>query len=254
VKYVPDASARRTFGADATVDRQGADGMLSELDEYAVEEALTIRDDAGGGEVVVVTAGPEGARAAILKALQMGADAGVHVLDDAVHGSDAIGTSLVLAKAIERQGADIVLCGMASTDAGMSVVPAMLAERLGLPQVTLASEVTVDGATVTIRRDGDSAVEIIEATMPLLLSVTDQCNEPRYPSFKAIMAAKKKPVDSCTVADLGIAADAVGHAAAWTKVVSVEERAPRSAGTIVTDDGSSGADELVGFLAGQKFI
>jgi electron transfer flavoprotein beta subunit len=253
VKYVPDASGHRTFGPDDTVDRVGVDGMLSELDEYAVEEALRIRDDLGG-EVVIVTTGPEQARAAILKSLQMGADAGVHVLDDAVHGSDAVATSYVLARGLERQGADLVICGMASTDGSMGVVPAMLAERLGLPQVTLASEVSVDGSTVRIRRDGDVATEVVEASLPLVLSVTDQCNEPRYPSFKAIMAAKKKPVDVLTLADLGIAADEVGLGSAWTRVVSHQERPPRSAGTIVTDDGGDGARQLVDFLAGQKFI
>ena len=117
VKYVPDATADRTFSSDNTVDRVGVDGVLSELDEYAVEEALKIREagDADDSQVVVVTMGPDEARAAILKSLQMGADEGVHIKDDAIHGSDAIATSLVLAKAIEQQGADLVLCGMAST-------------------------------------------------------------------------------------------------------------------------------------------
>jgi electron transfer flavoprotein beta subunit len=254
VKYVPDASAHRTFGPDKTVDRGAVDGMLSELDEYAVEEALKIRDDLGAGDVVIVTVGPEQARAAILKSLQMGADAGVHVLDDAIHGSDAIATSLVLATALERQAADLVICGMASTDGSMGVVASMLAERLGLPQLTLASDVTLEGSSVRIRRDGDVATEIVEATLPLVLSVTDQCNEPRYPSFKAIMAAKMKPVDVLTLEDLGIPADEVGLEAAWTRVTSYAERPQRTSGTIVTDDDGSGAGRLVEFLAGQKFI
>jgi electron transfer flavoprotein beta subunit len=253
VKYVPDASANRSFGPDNTVDRAGVDGMLSELDEYAVEEALRIRDDLGG-EAVVVTVGPEQARAAILKSLQMGADAGVHVLDEAIHGSDAVGTSYVLAKALERVGADLVICGMASTDGSMGVIPAMLAERLGLPQVTLASEVTVDGSTVRARRDGDAATEVVEASLPLLLSVTDQCNEPRYPSFKAIMAAKKKPVEVLSLGDLGAAPSEVGLDAAWTRVISHAERPPRGAGTIVTDDDGTGGRQLADFLTGQKFI
>ncbi len=144
VKHVPDATADRVFNTtDHTTDRVGVDGLLSELDEYAVEEALKIAQ-ASGGEVTVVTMGPDGAADAIRKALQMGADAGVHILDDSLHGSDALATSLVLAKALEKLGSyDLVLCGMASTDGGMSVVPAMLAERLGLPQVTFAAEVTV---------------------------------------------------------------------------------------------------------------
>jgi electron transfer flavoprotein beta subunit len=190
----------------------------------------------------------------LLKSMQMGADEGVHVKDDAIHGSDAVATSLVLAKAIEQQGADLVLCGMASTDGLMSVVPAMLAERLGLPQVTFASAVEVDGSTIRVRRDGDAATETVEGTLPLLLSVTDQSNEPRYPSFKGIMAAKKKPVAELTLADLGVDAGTVGMDAAWTKVTGFEARPPRSAGTIVSDEDGTGADQLVEFLAGQKFI
>ncbi len=254
VKYVPDASARRTFSADHTVDRAAVDGLLCELDEYAVEEALRIRDDADDGQVVIVTVGPDAARAAILRSLQMGADSGVHVADQAIHGSDAVGTSLILAKVLEQQGADLVICGMASTDGSMGVIPAMLAERLGLPQVTLASEVVVKGSTVRVRRDGDVATEVVEATTPLLLSVTDQCNEPRYPSFKAIMAAKKKPVETLSLSDLGVDAGAVGLDAAWTRVVSAEERPPRSAGTVVVDEDGSGAGTLVDFLVHQKFI
>jgi electron transfer flavoprotein beta subunit len=252
VKYVPDATADRKFNSDGTVDRVGVDGVLSELDENAVEEALKIKE-AGDAEITLLTVGPEQARAAILKGLQLGADAGVHVLDDAIHGSDAVGTSLVLAKALERQEFDIVMCGMASTDGSMSVVPAMLAERLNLPQVTFGGEVTLDGSVVRIRRDGDAATETVEATMPLVLSVTDQANEPRYPSFKGIMAAKKKPVETLSLADLGVRPDEVGLDAAWTSVSGFEARPPRTAGKVVTDDGS-GADQLVAFLAEKKFI
>jgi electron transfer flavoprotein beta subunit len=254
VKYVPDASGPRRLGPDGTVDRVGSEGRLCELDEYAIEEALAIRDASGDGEVVVVTVGPEQARAAVLKSLQMGADTGVHVVDEAIHGSDSVGTSRVLAAVIERRRPDIVVCGMASTDGSMGVVPAMLAERLGLPQLTFASEVTLDGRTVRIRRDGDAAVEIVEATLPVLLSVTDQCNEPRYPSFKQIMAAKRKPVETLTLADLGIEVHEVGLEAAWTAVQGSAERPPRGAGTVVTDADGSGADALVEFLVGQKLI
>jgi len=252
VKHVPDATGDRHFSPDATVDRLGVDGVLSELDEYAVEAALQIRE-AGDAEVTILTAGPEQARAAISKSLQMGADAGIHVLDDAIHGSDALATSLVLATALQRAGFDLVLCGMASTDGSMSVVPAMLAERLGLAQVTFASEVTVTAGTVRARRDGDSATETIEASLPAIVSVTDQANEPRYPSFKGIMAAKKKPVETLSIADLGLSPDQVGLSAAWSTVESFTARPPRTAGTIVVDDGT-GADRLVEFLAAGKFI
>ena len=148
------------------------------------------------------------------KALQMGCDQGVHVVDDGIAGSDAIGTSLVLAKAVEKLGesakVDLVLCGMASTDGAMSVIPAMLAERLGLPQVTLASVVETQGDQVRIKRDGDAATEVVGATLPLVLSVTDQSGEARYPSFKGIMAAKKKPLETFALADLGIEPAQVG--------------------------------------------
>ena len=257
VKYVPDAQAERTFNAsDNTTDRENVDGLLSELDEYAVEEALKIVE-AGEGEVTVVTVGPDQAADAIKKALQMGADKGVHVNDAAIHGSDAIATSLVLAEAIRKVGADapvdLVITGMASTDGTMGVVPTMLAERLGLPAVTFASELTVEGGSVTIRRDGDASTQTIQATLPALVSVTDQINEPRYPSFKGIMAAKKKPVESWTLADLGIDASQVGLDAAWTTVQSFAARPPRTQGQIVTDEGDGGT-KLAAFLAERKFV
>ena len=256
VKYVPDAQSDPTFSeSDNTTDRLGVDGLLSELDEYAIEAGLKLAES-GSEEstVTVLTVGPDKAADAIKKSLQMGAHAGVHVSDDAIHGSDAVATSLILAEAVKKIGsADLILTGMASTDGAMGVVPSMLAERLGLPQVTLASELTVDGGTVTIRRDGDVASETITATLPALVSVTDQINEPRYPSFKGIMAAKKKPVETWSLADLGIDAERVGLAAAWTTVESFSRRPPRSQGQIVTDEGDGGT-KLAEFLSAQKFV
>ena len=257
VKHVPDAQSVRTFHeSDSTIDREGVDGLLSELDEYAVEEALKLVEAAGEGEVTVLTVGPAGAADAIKKALQMGAHAGIHVSDEAIHGSDAAATSLVLAEAVKKAtggNPELVLTGMASTDGVMGVVPAMLAERLGLPQVTFASELTIADGTVTIRRDGDTASETIVASLPALVSVTDQINEPRYPSFKGIMAAKKKPVEQWGLADLGIDPSLVGLDAAWTTVVSFAKRPPRAQGQIVTDGGDGGT-QLAEFLAGQKFL
>ena len=253
VKYVPDATADRTFdSSDNTVDRENVDGLLSELDEYAVEQALQVVEE-GDGEVTVVTVGPADAADAVRKALQMGADKAVHVEDDAIAGSDAFATSLILAKAIEKLDYDLVFFGMGSTDAGMGVVPTLVAERLGLPAVTFASEITVDGDTVRIRRDGDAATQTIEATGKLVVSVTDQTGEARYPSFKGIMAAKKKPVEDWDLSDLGVDAAEVGHGAAWTKVESFTERPPRTAGEIVTDEGDGGS-KLVDFLASKKFV
>ena len=261
VKYVPDATADRKFEDDNTVDRVGVDGLLSELDEYAVEQALQFREKREGEEITVtaLTVGPEKAVDAVRKALQMGADSGVHVVDDAIAGSDYLATSLVLARAIEKikaeqGGADLVVCGMASTDASGSVVPAMLAERLGLPQVTLASVVESQGDQVRIKRDNEGSTEVIGATLPIVLSVTDQSGEARYPSFKGIMAAKKKPLETWSLSDLGVDAGEVGLSVAYTQVEETTARPPRTAGEIVTDEDGSGAGALVEFLASKKFI
>ncbi|MET8062020.1 electron transfer flavoprotein subunit beta/FixA family protein [Streptomyces microflavus] len=253
VKYVPDATGDRHFADDLTLDREDVDGLLSELDEYAVEQALQIADGADDAEITVVTVGPEDAKDALRKALSMGADKAVHVEDDDLHGTDVIGTSLVLAKAVEKTGYDLVICGMASTDGVMGVLPALLAERLGVPQVTLLSEVAVNEGVVTGRRDGDTASEQLQASLPAVVSVTDQSGEARYPSFKGIMAAKKKPVQSLDLDDLDLDADEVGLAGAWTAVDSATERPARTAGTIVKDEGEGGK-QLAEFLAGQKFI
>jgi electron transfer flavoprotein beta subunit len=260
VKHVPDATADRRFESDNTVDRAGVDGLLSELDEYAVEQALQIKEKSDGDvTVTALSIGPEQAVDAVRKALQMGADQGVLVTDDAIAGSDAVATSLVLAAAIKKIGeangpADIVLTGMASTDAGTSLVPAMLAERLELPQVTFASVVETQGDQIRAKRDGDAATEVIGATLPVLLSVTDQTGEARYPSFKGIMAAKKKPMENYSLGDLGVDAGQVGLEAAWTAVEETTARPPRTAGEIVTDEDGSGATALAEFLASKKFI
>ncbi len=261
VKHVPDATADRKFEGDHTVDRVGVDGLLSELDEYAVEQALQLKEKAENPEDVTVTAlcvGPEKAVDAVRKALQMGADSGIHVSDEAIAGSDSIATSLVLAEAITKAGADkpvdLVMCGMASTDATMSVIPAMLAERLDLPQVTFAGVLEAQGDQVRIKRDGETATEVIGASMPMVVSVTDQTGEARYPSFKGIMAAKKKPLETWSLSDLGVDAELVGLSAAWTEVIDTTERPARTAGEIVKDEDGSGATALTEFLASKKFI
>jgi electron transfer flavoprotein beta subunit len=257
VKYVPDATADRHFESDNTVDRQGVPGLLSELDEYAVEQALQLKEKADGEEIEVtaLTVGPDDAVEAIKKALQMGADKGIHVVDDAIAGSDYLATSQVLAAAINKiEDVDLVVCGMSSTDATGSVIPAMLAERLDLPQVTLGSKIERQGKEFRIQRDGDTATEVIGGTAPLVLSVTDQSGEARYPSFKGIMAAKKKPLETWSLSDIGVDAGEVGLDAAWSVVENTEERPPRTQGEIVTDEDGSGATALVEFLASKKFI
>ncbi|MCH1868393.1 electron transfer flavoprotein subunit beta/FixA family protein [Nocardioides sp. CFH 31398] len=260
MKYVPDATADRQFESDNTVDRVGVDGLLSELDEYAVEQALQIKEKRSDEDITITAlcVGPEKAVDAVRKALQMGADKGVHVSDDAIAGSDYGATSLVLAKAVQKIDAeekvDLVMCGMASTDGSGSVVPAMLAERLDYPQVTFGSKIETQGDQVRIQRDGDVATEIIGGSMPLVLSVTDQTGEARYPSFKGIMAAKKKPMETWSLADIGVDAGEVGLSVAWTTVEAATARPPREAGEVHTDEDGSGAGALADFLASKKFI
>jgi electron transfer flavoprotein beta subunit len=255
VKQVPDTwSEKKLDASDSTLDRAATDPVMNEMDEYAVEEALKLKE-AHGGEVTILCMGPDAATETVRKALSMGADKAIHVVDAALHGSDAVATSLALATAIERAGdVDLVLLGSESSDARMSVVPAMLAERLGLPQLTFAKEVTADGSgSISIKRLTDDGYQVVEASTPAVVSVVEKINEPRYPSFKGIMAAKKKPVETYGLADLRIDAGQVGLGGAWSRVTSFETAPPRSAGTVVKDEGD-GADKLFDFLVSKKFV
>lgn len=253
VKQVPDTWAeKRLRASDNRLDREAADGVLNELDEYAVEEALRLAE-AHGGEVTVVSMGPERAGESVRKALSMGADAAILVTDDALGGSDALATSLVLAKALEGRGFDIVIFGSESTDARMSVVPAMVAERLGWAMLTFASQVTVDGSSVSIERVGDGETISVTAAMPAVISVVEKINEPRYPSFKGIMAAKKKPVETLDIAALGVDAASVGATGAWSAVAAFADRPAKAAGTVVADEGAGGA-QIAAYLVEQKLI
>jgi len=252
VKQVPDTAVERTLTGEGTLDRASVDGLINELDEYAIEEGLRIAE-AHGGEVTILTAGPEKASESVRKALSMGADKAVHVADDAIAGSDALATSLVLSEAVKVTGFDLVILGSESTDARTGVVPAMLAERLGVPQLTLASKVDISGTDVTIRRVSDDGYDTVTGSLPAVVSVVEKINEPRYPSFKGIMAAKKKPVQVLTLAELGIDAGQVGLGNAATAVADWAARPPRAAGEIVTDEGDGGV-KAAAFLAGRKFI
>ena len=253
VKQVPDTAVERTLTPGAgTLDRETPDGLINELDEYAIEEGLKIAE-AHGGEVTILSVGPAKAAESIRKALSMGADKAVHVLDDAVAGSDALVTSLVLAQALKATGFDLVILGSESTDARTGVVPAMLAERLGVPQLTLASKVDIDGSEVSIRRVTDDGYAVVTGSLPAVVSVVEKINEPRYPSFKGIMAAKKKPVQTLSLADLSIDAGAAGLAGSWTAVTDFAARPPRAAGQVVTDEGDGGST-VAAFLSERKFI
>ncbi len=253
VKQVPDTWAEKKLDvSDNTLDRASVDGVMNELDEYAVEEALQIAQ-ATSGEVVVVTMGPAKASETIRKALSMGADSAIHVSDPALHGCDAIATSLVLAKAIEGKGFDLVIFGSESTDARMGVIPAMVAERLGVAQLTFANKVDTSGGNVKIQRVTEYGYDEVQAATPAVISVVEKINEPRYPSFKGIMAAKKKLVETPALADLGIDAGQVGLGAASSQVIEFTPAGPRAAGTVVTDDGDGGV-KIADYLSTQKFI
>ncbi|HYO19974.1 MAG TPA: electron transfer flavoprotein subunit beta/FixA family protein [Dermatophilaceae bacterium] len=253
VKYVPEPTATWSFAPDMTLDRAGVEGRLSELDEYAVEQAVRLKEGGLDAEITYLCVGPAKAKDGLRKALAIGGDAAVHVVDDAIHGSCAMGTSLVLAKALEKTGYDLIISGFASTDAEMSVVPTLIADRLGINQATFAAELKVDGSTVTIRRDGDTATEEATTALPALVSVTDRTPEARYPAFKAIMASKKKPITTMALADIGVEPSQVGTAGATTKVLSVAPAPARVAGTIVVDEGE-GATQIAEFLSGRGLI
>ncbi|HEY9349945.1 MAG TPA: electron transfer flavoprotein subunit beta/FixA family protein [Acidothermales bacterium] len=256
VKQVPDTWAeKRLDPTDRTLDRTSGDQVINELDEYAVEEALRLKEAGDGSdEVTVLTMGPAGAADALKKGLQMGADKAVHLVDDALHGSDALATSYALAEVLRTLSPDLVMFGSESTDARMSVVPAMVAERLGLPQVTFANKVDVDGTALRVQRQTEYGYDRLEASLPAVVSVVEKINEPRYPSFKGIMAAKKKPFETRSLADAGLDAQRVGLGAAWSAVEDFAARPPRSSGTIVKDEGGDGGSKVAEFLASQKFI
>jgi electron transfer flavoprotein beta subunit len=256
VKHVPDVQSDRRFTHRGRVDRSRGDGTLNELDENAIEAALVLAE-ATGGEVTALTMGPEDAEDAVRRALQMGADHAVHVEDGQLAGSDAFATAHVLSVAVRRIAqdgpVDLVLTGMASLDGLMSVVPTLLAAELGVPQATLAAELTLLDGALRIRRELDTATEVIEVPLPAVASVTDQSNQPRYPNFKGIMAARKKPVTRWSLGDLGVDPAWVGQAAARTNVVDATERPPRENRVLVTDDGEAGL-RLATFLVENRLV
>ena len=260
VKQVPDSWAEKKM-VDGRIDRASVDAVLNDLDEYAIEEELRIVEPLNEGKespehtITLISMGPDRATEAIRKGLSMGADNGVLVADEALAGSDAIATSKVLAQVIADGGFDLVFCGTESTDARMSVVPAMLAERLGWAQLTFAGSVKVDVANskVEIARMTESGVETMSAKFPCVISVIEKINEPRYPSFKGIMAAKKKAIENRSLADLGMNSDDVGASGAWSAVVDAKARPPRDKGIKIDDAGDGGA-KLADFLAEKRLV
>jgi len=256
IKQVPDTwSERKLSDGDWTLDRDAADAVLDEINERAVEEALLIKEREGGeGTVTVLTAGPERATEAIRKALSMGADKGVHLLDERLHGSDMVQTGWALARALGTiEGTDLVIAGNQATDGTGGAVPAIIAEYLGLPQLTHMRSVQIEGTTIKGERETDEGLFSVEATLPAVVSVHEKINEPRFPSFKGIMAAKKKEVTTLTLADIGVEPDEVGLANAGSSVLSSTPKPAKSAGEKVADDGEGGT-KIAEYLVAQKII
>ncbi|MDT7576881.1 MAG: electron transfer flavoprotein beta subunit [Pseudonocardiales bacterium] len=254
IKQVPDTYSERKLRTDGVLDRDATDAVLDEINERAVEAALQVKEANDGSEVTVLTMGPDRATDAIRKALSMGADKAVHLSDEALAGSDAVTTAKVLAKAIGTvEGVDLVIAGNEASDGRGGAMAAMVADLLGYPALTHVRELTVSGSTVSGRRETDDGVTVLSAELPVVVSVSEKINEPRYPSFKGIMAAKKKPVAALTLADVGVDASEVGLAHALATVTSASPKPPKSSGEKVTDEGDGGS-KIAAYLVAQKLI
>jgi len=252
VKQIPDPSVPGQLDADHTLDRS-AKPILDESDSYGVEMALQLVDSSGAGEVTLISLAPNGEVSGLRTALAMGAHKAVLVSDEACAGTDALGTAKVLAKCVERVGdADLVLAATESSDGYTGTVPAQMAELLGWPALTFAKKVEITDGKVKIQRQTEAGYDVVEASLPAVVSVTAGVVEPRYPSFKGIMAAKNKPVDQVTAADLGLG-DQVGWSGARQSITNVSQAPARQAGEKFEDDGT-GAEKIVAFLENLKVI
>jgi electron transfer flavoprotein beta subunit len=254
VKQIPDPAEPGSLDPNTKTLKRDGKLILDESDSYGVEMALQLADAAGGGEVTLVSMAPKNEVSGLRTALAMGAAKAILVSDPALSGTDALGTAKVLAAAVKRvEGADLVLTATESSDGYTGTVPAQLAELLGLPSVTFAKSIKVDGGTVKVERQTEQGYDEVEAPTPALVSVTAGVVEPRYPSFKGIMQAKNKPVDQLTLADLGVDAASTGWAGAGQEITAIEAAPTREAGEIVEDDGT-GAEKIVAFLDNLKVI
>ena len=252
VKQIPDPAEPGKLETDNTLDRSGK-LILDESDSYGVEMGLQLAEAAGGGEVTLVSMVPGFETGGLRTALAMGADKAILISDEALSGAGALDTAKVLAAAIKRAEPDLVLAATESTDGYTGTVPEQVAALLGLPSVTFAKHVEVADGAVKVQRQTEAGYDEVEAPLPALVSVTAGVVEPRYPSFKGIMAAKSKPVDQLTLADLGIDASNVGSAGAGQDIVAVEDAPERGSGEIVEDDGE-GYQRIIGYLEDLKVI
>lgn len=257
VKRVPDTAAEKKVTDDLTVDRDSVEAILNANDEWSIEEAMRIKESRGDVEVIALCMGPDSAQQTVRKALSYGLDGAIQITDDAISGSDATATARVLAAALEDEEWDLVIMGNQSSDARSMLVPAMLAEYLDVPALTYAKRLQVgDDGSVEADRETSGGHETVQATLPAVVSVVEAINEPRYPSFKGIMAAKKKPLETKDLAAIGLSADDAGHAGSATTILEATPKPPKQAGDKVEDDGSGqvGAKALVDFLVAKKFI
>jgi electron transfer flavoprotein beta subunit len=256
VKRVPDTAAEKKMEPDNTLDRESVEAVLNANDEWSIEEAMRIKERTDGTEVIALCIGPDQAQTTIRKALSYGLDGAIQVSDEGISGSDAVAVARVLAAALKDDDYDLIIMGNQSSDARTTLVPAMVAEFLGLPSLTYVKKLEIADGKATAERETPTGHQTVEASLPAVVSVVEAINEPRYPSFKGIMAAKSKPLDVMDLAAVGVDAGQVGLDNSWTEVLEVTPRPPKQAGEKVEDDGSGtvGAQALAEFLANQKFI
>jgi electron transfer flavoprotein beta subunit len=253
VKHVPEANAPKRFDPETRrLDRSG-DGALNAFDVHAVEEALRIKERVGECEVVLVSLGPERALESLRKALAMGADRAALVSDEAAAGSDLVATSYALAAAVGREDPDLVLFGQQASDSDGAVLWAAVADRLRRPLISQAAELQLGDGKVTVKRQTEFGYDVIEAPLPAVVAVSDAINEPRYPSLKGIMGAKRKPQQTLATGELGVSAELVGAAGSRTAVLAVNDPPPRGESRVIEDDGDA-AEKIVEFLAAKKLI
>src|ERR1700730_13267421 len=251
VKQVPEGNSR--IDPETTRPDRSGEGPLNACDANGVEEALRLKDATGEGEVVLVSMGPPKAQDALRKALAMGADRAVLVTDEAAAGSDLVAPSYTLAKALEREGADVILFGQQAGDSDGAVLWAAVADRLRLPVVSQAAEITQADGKLTVKRQTEFGYDVIEAPLPAVVAVSDAINEPRYPSLKGIMGAKSKPQETVSLADLGVESDRAGVAGSRTTVEGLGSPPARGDSRTIEDDGS-GADQVLAFLQEKRLL
>jgi electron transfer flavoprotein beta subunit len=253
VKEVPDASAPKRIDPQSYRLDRSVPGALNEFDTHAIEEGLRLKETGGEGEVVAILMGPERAADSLRKALALGADRALHVVDEALAGSDLVATSKALAKAVEREEPGLVLFGQQAGDSDGAVLWAAVADRLSLPVVSQAASLEIADSKVKVKRQTEYGYDVIEAPTPCVVAVSDAINEPRYPSLKGIMGAKKKPQDTVTVAELGLDSSEVGEAGSRTEVYALGEPPPRGDSKRIEDDGNA-AEAILDYLTEKKLV